>query len=471
LQKEEKITDNLNHDNYRFMVTNPIEAILIHDFEGNIVDVNQITSEITGYSKDELLQMKIFDMDLNLKTKHHEEIWSELKQEKPLSIDYGQLNHRDGKIVEIVTNNCLLKEDDQDLIFSAIFDISHHVQMGNLLKESDAKYKSLFELNPDYTVFINPEGQILDVNNAALKDLGHELEHIKGLTFTELGLFHPEDKINSRQEIIKRIIESNQEEPFIMRFIDKNGKTHCCQTHLVPIKVEENLIGYQGVGHDITELKMTEEKLKNSLAEKETLLREIHHRVKNNMQIISSLLSMETQYVKEEETVNVLKESQNRIRSMAMVHEKLYQSQDLTNINIRDYILSLVSDLFYSYHIQKDQITLVTDVDDIKLNLETAMPCGLIICELVSNSLKYAFPERQKGKVEIILKLIGETMHLTINDNGIGLPSKDYLNEETLGLQLVQNLTNQLDGTIKLDLKKGTKFEIIFQESEYKTRT
>lgn len=251
------------------MVTNPIEAILIHDFEGNIVDVNQITSEITGYSKDELLQMKIFDMDLNLKTKHHEEIWSELKQEKPLSIDYGQLNHRDGKIVEIVTNNCLLKDDDQDLIFSAIFDISHHVQMGNLLKESDAKYKSLFELNPDYTVFINPEGQILDVNNVALKDLGHDLEYIKGLTFTELGLFHPEDKINSRQEIIKRIIESNPEEPFIMRFIDKNGKTHCCQTHLVPIKVEENLIGYQGVGHDITELKMTEEKLKNSLAEKE----------------------------------------------------------------------------------------------------------------------------------------------------------------------------------------------------------
>jgi two-component sensor histidine kinase len=216
---------------------------------------------------------------------------------------------------------------------------------------------------------------------------------------------------------------------------------------------------------------MTEEKLKNSLAEKETLLREIHHRVKNNMQIISSLLSMETQYVKEEETVNVLKESQNRIRSMAMVHEKLYQSQDLTNINIRDYILSLVSDLFYSYHIQKDQITLVTDVDDIKLNLETAMPCGLIICELVSNSLKYAFPEKQKGKVEIILKLIGETMHLTISDNGIGLPSKDYLNEETLGLQLVQNLTNQLDGTIKLDLKQGTRFEIIFQESDYKTRT
>ncbi|EKF84916.1 PAS domain S-box protein [Methanobacterium formicicum] len=169
MQKEEKITDNLNHDNYRFMVTNPIEAILIHDFEGNIVDVNQITSEITGYSKDELLQMKIFDMDLNLKTKYHEEIWSELKQEKPLSIDYGQLNHRDGKIVEIVTNNCLLKDDDQDLIFSAIFDISHHVQMGNLLKESDAKYKSLFELNPDYTVFINPEGQILDVNNVALK--------------------------------------------------------------------------------------------------------------------------------------------------------------------------------------------------------------------------------------------------------------------------------------------------------------
>ncbi|WP_321421592.1 PAS domain S-box protein [uncultured Methanobacterium sp.] len=471
MQNNDKInlTNNLNNENYVFGVKNPNQAILIHDFEGNIVDVNEITTELTGYSKNELLQMKIFDMDLM--TSAHEEIWSELKQDKHLSVGFGQLNHRDGKIVEILANNCLLNNDEQDLIFSAIFDITHHVKIGNMLKESDAKYKSLFELNPDYTVFINPEGKILDVNDATLKDLGHDLEHIKGLTFTELGLFHPEDEIKSRHEIIKRIIESNQEEPFIMRFIDKNGKTHCCQTHLIPIKVEENLIGYQGVGHDITELKMTEEKLKNSLAEKETLLREIHHRVKNNMQIISSLLSMETQYVKEEETVNVLKESQNRIRSMAMVHEKLYQSQDLTNINIHDYILSLVSNLFYSYHIQKDQITLVTDVDDIKLNLETAMPCGLIICELVSNSLKYAFPEKQKGKVEIIVKLSEDTIHLTICDDGIGLPNKDYLNEETLGLQLVQNLTNQLDGTIKLDLNQGTKFEIFFKESEYKTRT
>lgn len=471
MQKKDEICikNDLKNENLGFNV-NPVEGVMIHDFNGNIVDINERTCEITGYSENELLQMNIFDIDLNLNSKSYKEIWAEIKQNRPLSTNLGKLNHRDGKIVDIVVNTCLMDDNGHDLIFSAIFDISHHVNIGNLLKESDAKYKSLFELNPDYTVFINSEGMILEVNAATLNDLGHDLEYIKGINFTELGLFHPEENLISRHEIIKQIIKSNGNEPFLMRFIDKNDKPHWCQIRIVPIKVDGNLIGYQGIGHDITGLKIAEKKLKNSLDEKEMLLREVHHRVKNNMQIMSSLLNMETQYVKEEETINVLKESQNRIKSMAMVHEKLYQSNDLTNINIRDYILNLAIDLFYSYNLKKEQIILVTDVDAIKLNLETALPCGLILCELVTNSIKYAFPQGKKGKVEITLKIIEDLIQLTISDNGIGLPNKDYLNNETLGLQLVQSLTNQLAGKLELDLSHGTQFKISFKEAQYKKR-
>jgi len=213
-----------------------------------------------------------------------------------------------------------------------------------------------------------------------------------------------------------------------------------------------------------------EEAIKESLKEKEVLLREIHHRVKNNMQIVSSLLNLQTQYVEGEETQNVLKESQNRVKSMAMLHEKLYQSTDLIHIKFDDYIKRLVSDLFYSYDVH-EQIKPVIDVVDVKLNIETALPCGLIISELVSNSLKHAFPSGGKGEVQVLLQADDHGYILTVSDNGVGLPENlDYKNAKSLGLQLVYNLVKQLDGEIEMDRSHGAKFIIKFNELEYKER-
>ncbi|MCE7698081.1 MAG: sensor histidine kinase, partial [Methanobacterium paludis] len=186
----------------------------------------------------------------------------------------------------------------------------------------------------------------------------------------------------------------------------------------------------------LKEKEKAERKLKASLNEKELLLKEIHHRVKNNMQIISSMLSLQSNYV-EGEAVNVLKESQNRVKSMAIIHEKLYQSHDLTHINFKEYIESLLNYLFYSYNGNSEAVTIKLDVEDIFLGIETAVPLGLIINELVSNSLKYAFPH---GEGEITLKLHRrpEGFELQISDNGIGMPEKiDFTTTKSLGLQLV----------------------------------
>jgi two-component sensor histidine kinase len=173
------------------------------------------------------------------------------------------------------------------------------------------------------------------------------------------------------------------------------------------------VVGSRGVIVDLTDIKNIENNLKASLNEKEILLREIHHRVKNNMQIISSLLNLQTEYVDDEEAVNVLKESQNRVRSMAIIHEKLYQSKDLTHINFVDYIQSLVLNLFYSYDIDNTQIKPILKIEDISLNIETAVPCGLIISELISNSLKYAFPNRMNGEIIVSLKSEKDTYQLS----------------------------------------------------------
>ena len=216
---------------------------------------------------------------------------------------------------------------------------------------------------------------------------------------------------------------------------------------------------------------MVEKKLKESVKEKEILLKEIHHRVKNNMQIISSLLNIQTRYLDDEESINVLKESQNRVKSMAMIHEKLYGSSDFNKIYFDDYIESLVWDLFYSYSIEKGTINPILEIDDVKLNIETSIPCGLIITELVSNSLKYAFPNQLKGELKVSLKNKDDHYKLIISDNGIGFPKNiDFKNTKSLGLELVNNLVEQIDGNIQLENSKGTKFKITFKELEYKER-
>jgi two-component sensor histidine kinase/CheY-like chemotaxis protein len=213
------------------------------------------------------------------------------------------------------------------------------------------------------------------------------------------------------------------------------------------------------------ERKHTEEELKSSLNEKDVLLKETHHRVKNNMQIISSLLNLEMGYSDEDEAIDVLKESQNRIKSMALIHEKLCQSNDLNHIKISDYINTLVTDLFYSFNLSDEQIEMKMDLEDIYLKIETAIPCGILINELVSNSLKYAFPNGEKGEIFVSLKSKDEGYELIVNDNGVGLPEElDYKNTESLGLQLVNNLAAQIDGRVELEKGHGTKFVINFKD-------
>jgi two-component sensor histidine kinase len=253
--------------------------------------------------------------------------------------------------------------------------------------------------------------------------------------------------------------------------LKKDGSTFQIFVNTNPIIQEDKIIGLRGILVDITELKDAENKIKASLKDKEVLLKEVHHRVKNNMQIISSLLNLQIDYLNNEDAIDVLKESQNRVKSMAMIHEKLYLSKDLTEINFADYIQNLVSNLFYSYNIKESQIKPIIKIEDVNLNIETAIPCGLIINELISNCLKYAFPNQMKGEIIITLKSIEDNFELVISDNGIGLPEKININKiKTLGLLLVNSLTEQIDGKISIYKKNGTQFKIIFKELEYKER-
>jgi PAS domain S-box-containing protein len=215
-----------------------------------------------------------------------------------------------------------------------------------------------------------------------------------------------------------------------------------------------------GTMTDISARKQVELQVAASLKEKEVLLKEIHHRVKNNLQVISSLLSLQSSSTTDPHAQEQMRESQNRIRSMALVHERLYQSENLARINFEDYVRSLGAFLFRSYNVQG--IRFLYKIDQCTLSVDSAIPCGLIINELVSNSLKYAFKDRTDGEIEIGFVIVKKTMAvLSVRDNGTGFPRDlDFRTTQTLGLQLVNTLTAQINGTIGLVRDRGTTFSI-----------
>lgn len=235
---------------------------------------------------------------------------------------------------------------------------------------------------------------------------------------------------------------------------------------LYPIKDQNNqVIEVSGLGIDITENKRYEERITQSLKEKEILLKEVHHRVKNNMQVISSILNLQSSYVTDNYALNLLKESQNRIKTMAYIHESLYQNKTFSSINFSDYVTTLTNNILHSYTASIQKVRLVMDLQKVILNLDTSIPAGLIINELVTNSIKHAFNDEKEGIIFINLYTKDNILFLEVSDNGKGFPKEvDFKNTNSLGLQLVNTLVEQLNGNIELreNKEKGTGFFINF---------
>lgn len=221
---------------------------------------------------------------------------------------------------------------------------------------------------------------------------------------------------------------------------------------------------------EVVERQKAERQLKASLQEKEVLLRELHHRVKNNLQVISSLLQLQSRHVKDPRALELFKESQNRVRSMGLIHEKLYRSRDLARIDMADYVRNLTDHLLHSYGFRDDALTLDVAIDDVRLSIDTVVPCGLLIHELVSNALKHAFPER-RGAIRVELRVGPNGRYtLAVSDDGVGIPETlDYRESDSLGLQLVTALAEQLDGDVTLDRERGTTFTIVFGATREET--
>jgi PAS domain S-box-containing protein len=350
------------------------------------------------------------------------------------------------------------------IIFSE--NITDRKRTEDALRQSEERFRTSVESMLDgfsiMTAIRDPNGKISDfrfeyINSAGCQSNRMPKESVLGHAMCEVFPSHRETGLFDEY---CQVVETG--EPLIKESLvyeDDYAGQHLCRAF--DIQATKLGDGFAVTWRDVTDRKKADESLKASLQEKEVLLKEIHHRVKNNLQIITSLIKLQSESVQNQQIRAVLKESQNRIRAMALIHEKLYRSPDLARTDLAAYVSDLTQELTRSYGLHPQTIQLHIQIEDILLNINTAIPCGLIINELVSNSLKYAFPNQQ-GNVWVQCRLIATTScELIVGDDGIGLPSDfDFQNTESLGLQLVCGLTRQVGGDIQLDRTQGTQFRI-----------
>ncbi|WP_442939572.1 PAS domain S-box protein [Nostoc sp.] len=350
-------------------------------------------------------------------------------------------------------------------------EITERHRIGEALRESEQRFRATFHQAAVGIAHVAIDGRWLLVNQRLCDILGYTPEELQFLTFQDIT--HPDD-INADLKYFDQIIADNiQTYSIEKRYFHKDNSI--VWVNLTVSLVREpsgEPIYFISVVEDISERqaalrdrKQWEEQIQASLLEKEVLLKEIYHRVKNNLQVISSLLSLQSAYIKDEHDLVIFKQSQQRIASMALVHEKLYQSQDLARINFGEYIRDLVTDLFTAYEVNEDAIALNINIDDgVFLGLDTAIPCSLIIHELVSNSLKYAFPSGRDGTIYIEIHQNQERhVTLVVGDDGIGLPPNfSFKNIASLGWQLVDALINQISGNINIQGARGVECQVTF---------
>ena len=351
-------------------------------------------------------------------------------------------------------------------------EIADRAQASGALAESEERFRSLFENSTIGLYRTTPDGRILLANPALIRMLSYEaFEDLAQRNLEEEGF----EASYPRSAFKERIEKEGEIRGLESAWKRRDGTTiHVRESARAIRDAAGNVLYYEGTVEDVTEKRRAEDALMASLREKEVLLREIHHRVKNNMQIISSLLNLQAREIDDPAVVQMFKESQTRIRSMAFVHERLYRSKDLSRVDLSGYIGSLLAHLSRIYDVGAERIRFETEIEDISLEISTAIPCGLLINELVTNSLKHGFPGDRAGIIRLELRRQGseggDRFLLRVADDGVGFPQGlDFQMTESLGMQIILMLVDQIDGAIEREPGPGTAFRIEFGEVKYKT--
>ncbi|MBE0460090.1 MAG: PAS domain S-box protein [Candidatus Aminicenantes bacterium] len=446
----------------RMLIDNIPDIIYFKDLHGRNIVVNKAYENFVGLKKEEIIgktDKEILPSDLAEYCRKSDK--QVIKKRKLICCEEESINHEGEKIYFESYKYPLF---DEKGILKGLVGISKDITGRKIaeknLRVEKAYLKQFFENIQEGIVLADKKEKIISVNKEFVRLFGYKKREIKGRYLDEI-VGHEKKRDEAEKISVKIYTEENVAFEAVRK--RKDGTMIDVSVLAMPIIVDGEVVASVAIYRDITERKKAEEQVRSSLEEKEVLLKEIHHRVKNNMQIVSSMLRLQARQSKSEDFIEMCNVGQSRIRSIALIHESLYKSNDFARIDFSKYIEKLMTHLFSIYEGGKERIEFEIDVDDVFLDINKAIPCGLIINELISNSLRHAFPNRMQGKIEVKMFMENGKYILIVKDTGIGFPEElDLRNTKTLGMQLLTDLVKQLRGTIELAKDGATEFKITF---------
>lgn len=433
----------------------------------NFVYLNEALCQMYGYSAEELYALPSF---LDLVAPEERDRLVErlrLRLQGVDTSDRGETTviRKDGQRIGIEYSMKLMPVGDHPRVFSIIRDITERKQVEEDLRTSEERRRLIIEGTYDAFVAMDTTGVITAWNRQAEIIFGWSRSEAIGRSLAETLI--PERYREAHRRGLAHYLDMGEgpvlNKLFEMAALHRDGHEFPVELTITPLRLGTNHFFYSFV-HDVTERKQAEAQLRASLEEKEVLLKEIHHRVKNNLQVVSSLLKLQAESIQDPQVAGLFQESQHRVRAMGLLHERLYQSENLAHIDLADYVRGLVVYLSRSYSLR--EVRIQVNVDNLTLDIQRAVPFGLIINELVSNSLKHAFPPGQPGELWVTVEHRDDTLALLVSDNGVGLADElDIEHSPSMGLQLVRSLCMQLHGALTVTRQpQGTLFTVTLPE-------
>ena len=450
-----------NEEKFRRLFETSRDFLYITSMDGRIIEVNKAASVMSGYSIEELKRINITEIYLD----PHERgmIVKEISQWGYVENFEIKGKRKDGVVIDALVTSTIIRDGDGNVIGfqGSIKNITERKQMDEALKQSEAKYRRMVQTANEGVIVLDTSTQMTLVNQQMADMLGYTIEELLGRKLESL-LF--EEDLSDHQAQMT-LGAQGQNAVYERCFRRKDGsRLWTLISATSTTDAEGNFDGAFSMITDITERKRAEAKIHAALEEKETLLREVHHRVKNNLQVIIALIKMQARSIQDAGTTQFLKALEGQAHTMALVYEQLYQSKNLAQVNMAQYLGQLTANVLDTYG-RRDAIQLHLDAS-LALDVAQATPCGLIVNELFSNILKYAFPPgfEEIPTVNITLRQDGETYYLTVSDNGVGFPpGYDWRASQSMGLRLINLwVTHQLGGTLTINGKPGTTFAIVF---------
>lgn len=442
------------------------DAVYIQDSKGRFLEVNCGAVDMYGYDQSYFIGKKPralaapgkVDMD---KMKTH--IQKALEGKTQSFEWWGKRKNGEVFPQEVVISNG--SYFGENAVITIARDISERYEAEEQLRKNEEMFRQLFQNSPIAIALLDKRQEIRQVNEAFSETFGYGTEEIKGLNIDQLIV--PDHGRKEAFEISNANFEGNTAFHSGKRLC-KDGSYVDVLIYGVPVVVNDKTVAIFGIYVDISERKAAEEKVKKSLKEKEVLLAEIHHRVKNNLAVITGLLELQAYNTSSEEAKDVLEISQTRINSIALIHEKLYQNENLSEICLEQYLQELTDVILSSMASAQTQIDITINADPVKLTVNQAIPCGLILNEIITNAFKHAYPNKNEGKIEINLDRRANDIYLSIVDNGVGIPEEINLKKpKSLGIKLIRTLSKQLQAETELtNVDKGTKFALQFTLEE-----